>query len=107
MRFEVNEELYDLLLGILPHGNGIDYDYTITTSDRVNKIYIENAWHYMNDNGMYDGVLPFTVIVSKDSIIVQFHVNRAGRYRVNKAGLKDYLEELYFDILVDKVKTLF
>lgn len=76
----------------LPHGSGIDYDWTLR--ENKNFVYAENAYHYMNENGFYDGILPFTIRFPKDDMknfSLHFHVNSAGRYRVNKGCVRDYI----------------
>lgn len=96
------------IVNVLPHGSGIDYDYTISANKKRNKVYAQNAYHYMNECGMYDGVLPFTVTfdIAKQDIKVVFHVNGAGRYRVNKAGLKEYLQDIYYEALYNHFETI-
>ena len=43
----------------LPHGSGIDCDWTMETEE--NRATFYNAYHGMNENGMYDGWLEFRV----------------------------------------------
>ena len=84
----------------LPHGSGIDYDWEWSESRKYWKF--ANAWHYLNEHGYYDGVLPFTLLIPKDDVMnykIVFHVNGAGRYRVNKGCIKEYLlDHLYWAI---------
>ena len=87
----------------LPHGSGIDYKWTFR--ENKNFVYAENAYHYMNENGFYDGVLPFTIRFPKDdmkSFDLHFHVNGAGRYRVNKGCVGDYIIDTIFYYLFTK-----
>ena len=84
----------DELKKALPSGSGIDYDWEI--EERGKYVYATNAYHYMNEDGFYDGVLPFTIRLPKDDMRnfdLHFHVNGAGRYRVNKGGVREYLED--------------
>ena len=100
----VKKNIFVLVQNIIRHdapsGSGIDYEYKKIRISRYHhgekKILFENSYHYMNENGFYDGIFPFTVIINKNSdVIVKFHVNSAGRYRVNKNDIKNYLEELF------------
>ena len=83
---------------VLPHGSGIDYDWEL--EERGKYIYAKNAYHYMNEDGFYDGILPFTIRFPKNKMSnfeLHFHVNSAGRYRVNKGGVREYIEERVSD----------
>ena len=80
----------------LPHGSGIDYDWQIEETEK--HFICRNAWHYMNANGYYDGILPFTLKINKANFAdfkLTFSVNSAGRYRVNKGMIREYLEDLF------------
>lgn len=50
----------DNLLDLLPHGSGIDASWEIDTHKNGN-ITAKNSFHSMNDTGMYDGWMNFTV----------------------------------------------
>lgn len=83
----------DELKKVLPHGSGIDYDWELEECGKY--IYAKNAYHYMNEYGFYDGILPFTIRFPKNKMNnfnLHFHVNGAGRYRVNKGGVREYIE---------------
>lgn len=81
-----------------PHGSGIDYDYS---NIKVGNGYIsfENAYHCMDENGFYDGIIPFRVKVYDDlKVDISFlSLLPAGWYRVKKYGLREYLLDLYSD----------
>ena len=47
------------IIKILPHGSGINFDYEIEQKGK--RIYIRNAWAYMDEYGCYDEVFPFVV----------------------------------------------
>ena len=49
----------ELIEAILPHGSGINYDWEINT--KGNRLYVYNAWDYMDENGFYDDIFPFVV----------------------------------------------
>lgn len=85
----------ETLLNTLPHGSGIDYDWTI--EEKKGKIICHNAWHYMNEQGFYDGILPFRIVITKDDINLHFEgLNGDGWYRVRKGYIRQYLEDLFW-----------
>ena len=53
------QEKAEAIVSVLPHGSGIDFDYEIEQKGK--RIYIRNAWDYMDENGYYDDVFPFVV----------------------------------------------
>lgn len=78
------------------HGGGINYDYRIECNG--DNMYFHNAYDYMNENGFYDGVIPFTLIVSlkrDDDIRIVFHADSRMRHKAEDIGLKGYLEGTY------------
>ena len=38
------------LVNVLPHGSGIDYDWTFDV-ESGDTVVAKNGWHYMNQNG--------------------------------------------------------
>ena len=93
----------DELEKVLPHGSGIDYDWEL--EERGEYIYAKNAYHYMNEYGFYDGILPFTIRFRKDNLKIfslHFHVNSAGRYRVNKGGVREYIKDTIYYYLFER-----
>lgn len=97
------KELQEVIKTSAPHGSGIDFDYNSIrvehySRDNQNKIIFENAYHCMNDNGYYDGIIPFRVVIGADlSPIIHFvGLTGAGKYRVHKYDLRLYLEETYY-----------
>ena len=84
----------DKIISILPHGSGIDYDWTIER--RGNKVVCNNAYHRIDENGFYDGIFPFSVTFTKDNFMVKFHkLTSWGRKVSRREMLKDYLEDLF------------
>ena len=83
------------IINILPHGSGIDYDWQVTRL-KNGKVKASNAYHRMDANGFYNGILPFSVTFSKDDFSVRFHgLNSTGYYFVAMDGLRGYLEDLF------------
>ena len=97
------------LLASLPHGSGIDYDWS--TKQSKTRLILRNAFHYMNEYGYYDGVLPFRVVVKKSTVAVHFEgLNGAGWYRVKKGGLLEYLNDIFgywFDVNKERIAKVF
>lgn len=96
------EELEEVIRNTAPHGSGINYGYNSIrvehySKDNENKIIFENAYHCMDDNGYYDGIIPFRVVIGAD-LTPAIHfvgLTSAGKYRVNKYDLRPYLEDIY------------
>lgn len=81
-----------------PHGSGIDYDYSnIKVGDGY--ICFDNAFHCMNYEGFYDGIIPFRVKIYNDlRVDISFlSLSPAGWYRVKKYFLREDLTKLYSD----------
>ena len=93
----------ELIEAILPYGCGINYDWEINT--KGNKLYVHNAWDYMNENGFYDDVFPF-VVCFENGIFKYLHFlgcTRSQYRKIEYAGLRDYVEYTFCDI-EDKIK---
>ena len=106
----------DKLLSLLPHGSGIDADWTVETH-RNGNVTAYCSYHLMHEHGYYDGWQNFKVCVRrakkdvcnplkgpcegktqvlqrKGDTVVSVHLTgyRVGRNSAN--GLLDYLSEL-------------
>jgi len=86
----------------LPHGSGIDYAWNI--EDKGNYIKCENAYHTMNEDGFYDAIVDFSLIIPKDKPEkFRLHFHGKVHYIVEKYMLRNYLEDLFalfiYDIL--------
>lgn len=97
------ETLEEVIKATAPHGSGIDFDYNSIrvehySRDNQNKIIFENAYHCMDYNGYYDGIIPFRVVIGADLMpVIHFiGLTGTGKYRVHKYDLKSYLEETYY-----------
>lgn len=88
---------------VLPHGSGINYDWEINTKE--NRLYVYNAWDYMDENGYYDDIFPFVVCFENGKFkYLHFSGLTRNQYRkIEYAGLRDYLEYTFCDI-EDKIK---
>lgn len=89
----------------LPHGWGIDGDWRGIMLKNGN-VRFYNSWHYMNDNGCYDGWFPFSVTFRPDfSFYIQFHRLMDYEYRIiSDIRLKDYLYDV-FDFYVESLRV--
>lgn len=94
----VEEDIAEQLLDILPHGSGINFDYEIEQKGK--RIYIRNAWDYMDENGYYDDVFPFVACYENGRFKYLHFVGctRSQYRKIEYAGLRDYLEWLFTDI---------
>jgi hypothetical protein len=102
MSFGVAEEI-DLpkwaegLGDALPHGSGIDCNWYIR--GMAGYIRCSNEFHCMNENGMYEGYQPFTVIL-RPNVKVTVHFN-GSQYLAKKHMLREYLEDTISEMLSD------
>ena len=94
----VEEDITEQLIGILPNGSGINFDYEIEQKGK--RIYIRNAWDYMDENGFYDDVFPFVVCYENGRFKYLHFIGctRTQYRKIEYAGLRDYLEWLFTDI---------
>lgn len=105
----VGEDIEEQLLDILPHGSGINFDYEIEQKGKRSKrIYIRNAWDYMDEYGMYDDVFPFVVCYENGRFkYLHFAGCTRSQYRkIENAGLRDYLEIMFVE-LEEKIASVF
>ena len=87
------------LAEVLPHGSGIDADWTIEY--RGDYIIARNSYHCMDEYGFYDGWQDFSIVIEKDeykgkyqnNIRLHFH---NGHYKADKYMLRDYLEDIIY-----------
>lgn len=93
----------------MPHGSGLDYDWEY--EETKDNFVFRNAWHAMNDNGMYVGSAAVTVRIPKfavkdairdnckiDAAQVKVHVNKADSKKLEKEGaclyeLEDHIQQ--------------
>ena len=87
----VEEDIVEQLLDILPHGSGINFDYKIEQKGK--RIYIRNAWDYMDENGFYDDVFNF-VVCFENGVFKYLHFlgcTRTQYRKIEYACLRYYL----------------
>ena len=101
----LDDEFVGKVESIMPHGSGINYEYQIVgTKD---KFYVYNAYDYINEYGMYDKIFPFVVCYKNGEFAyLHFHDMKRSDYKTVEAyGIRDYLEECYYE-LDDKIKKI-
>lgn len=101
----LTQEKADQIVSVLPAGSGINYDWEINT--KGNRLYVYNAWDYIDEYGCYDDVFPF-VVCFENGIFKYLHFlgcTRSQYRKIEYAGLRDYLEEVFIDIEY-KIKEL-
>ena len=87
--------LESIQLANLPCGSGVDMGSRINLDRSTDKaIYIDTAFHHMDENGCYDGWTDHTVKVFPT--FDGFDLTISGR---NRNDIKDYLGDLFFDAL--------
>ena len=95
---EVEEDITEQLLDILPHGSGINFDYEIEQKGK--RIYIRNAWDYIGEFGLYNDVFPF-VVCYENKRFKYLHFKNCSRKQYKKieyTGLRDYLEGVFCEL---------
>ena len=92
------QEEVDRIVSILPHGSGINFDYEIEQKGK--RIYIRNAWDYMDEYGLYDDIFPFIVCYEngKFKYLHFLGCTRTQYKKIEYADLRDYLEMLFVDV---------
>ena len=92
------QEKVEAIENVLPHGSGINYDWEITTKGK--RIYILNAWDYMDECGLYNDVFPFAICYENGRFKYLHFVGctRAQYRKIEYIGLRDYLETLFINV---------
>ena len=85
------ESRLEALMQKLPHGSGIDSEWTIDENSNKKKLSISNSYHVMNDNGYYEGWIDFTVVVVPTLLGITTTIK--GRFG-KRLDIREYLEEL-------------
>jgi hypothetical protein len=102
------ERIEELCKDNLPHGSGIDgEEITLDMGDsQPNRLVFHSSYHYMDENGMYDGWLDFSVIV-KPSLAFGMDMRIIGRRHqrsLDSLGLGDYLHEIFSNALETEIE---
>ena len=94
----MNDKNYEQLIGILPHGSGINYDYKIRVSGA--RLYVSNGYDVYDEYGLFVADLPFTVCYKKGKFAyIEFNGLTSRGYRIaNEYAIREYLYELYYEV---------
>jgi len=89
------------IIGNLPHGSGLDGTWSLDeqkTSD--NRLVLNMEYHAMDENGFYDGYIPFSVTVNPSLMfgITLTITGRFGKYQDIKDYLYDILNQAFCEI---------
>jgi len=86
------EKLNQLVKNEMPSGSGIDCGMELDfEKSNPNKLVFNFSYHFMDENGMYDGWIDYKLVVIPD-LYNDFYLNIIGR---NKQEIKDYLYEIF------------
>jgi len=112
----------DWLANALPHGSGIDGDYHLTVN-KNGTVMVRGEYHRMNENGFYDGWVPFRFVIRRVEKPFLSETTLRGPFagyaqRKGKRGevyttelrarreLVEYLQNEVDDALAERVKLL-
>jgi len=60
-----HEDRLTELINMLPHGSGIDGETKLNyDKSRAKQIVIDSGYHFMDENGFYDGWYMFSIIIT-------------------------------------------
>jgi len=91
--FDRHTDRIQELLDMLPHGSGLDGEWSIDYDlSHLNKLVINMSYHAMNDAGYYDGWIDFTLIVLP-SLTNEINLHIRGKFG-KYSDIKDYLYEI-------------
>lgn len=86
------------LANALPHGSGINYDWTL--DERKDRIYASNSYDTMDGGGFYGPAVGFNIMIpKKNPREFTLHFVKGDHYLAEKYMLRDYLEDIIRDAL--------
>lgn len=112
----------EFLIDTLPHGSGINCEWSINAPKNGRYVYFSNSYHCMNEGGYYVGYQDFSIVfplcmfdqvVDKCRYIDKSHVTAVikliadmftlqfnnGQYLADKYMLRDYLTDTVYHAL--------
>jgi uncharacterized protein YukJ len=98
------ENIDNIIDNYFPSGSGIDssckYDKESSTPE---KIVITFGFHFMNDNGFYDGWIDYKLIVKADkNMVYPYIIKIVGK---DRQDVKSYLYDIFYTVLKTEYKT--
>lgn len=87
------EQIIEVLLDKLPHGSGIDCDWTFEINEKTIVGY--NSYHRMDDNGFYCEYIDFSISIRTEyrDMFGKLIIGIGGRFGRHQ-DIKDYLYEI-------------
>lgn len=81
------------------HGSGIDYDWHI--DETKSAIKATNAYHTIDESGLYDPIVDFTITFPKNEPMDNFKLTfgSGSQHQAKKYMLRDYLEDTIGSVL--------
>lgn len=90
--FEKHNEKINDILDSIPHGSGINFDWFFDLEPE--KFIFWNKFDCMDENGCYDIVIPFKVIV-KPSLQFGIDINIKGNFSAKNGKYSDIADYIY------------
>jgi hypothetical protein len=91
------------IIDSLPHGSGIDgiTEFNFDES-KPDKLIIDSQYHCMNENGYYDGMYGFKLILKPDwqNFKLEIKTNMPEKY---KDQTIEYLADLFYNDLTEEI----
>ena len=95
---DLAEEIVQWIIdNCLPHGSGTDTTLYAHLNEAETRLYISSEYHKMNENGYYDGWIPFRVTVIP-SLFEDFDI----QVKCADPDLREYLSDLFYDSLSEE-----
>jgi len=95
----MNEEqntLIGYILEHLPHGSGIDGDWSMDFNEKKQEVSFYNSYHYMDGYGYYRRWIDFKVRISLkhiDNFYLSFRGPSSDYWYINGYGIREYLND--------------
>ena len=87
------ERVLNYLGEVLPHGSGIDTDWLIKMTS-PSRVRCSAAYHCMNEVGMYDGYVEFSVLIDiNDTEYFRLMFHFTTQAKAEKYGLREALTD--------------
>ena len=80
------------LIDQLPHGSGLDSEWALDEKSTGEKLILHQGYHTMNENGMYDRWINFTLTVT-GSLMFGIDIKIVGNFGKDQ-DLKTYLYDI-------------
>jgi hypothetical protein len=93
-------EVAEFITKHIPHGSGVNYYWTWWVR-KNGTIVLKNKFDVMNENGLYDWVMPFQLVITieRDGKLELKEIIADETLRKSGYGVKGYLEEVYYHAL--------